>query len=67
MTKVFKCKDFGGECNWKCRAETKEEILRKIARHGIIRHNMKEMSEGMKEQIISKIRNEKNNGRHLNK
>jgi len=59
MAKLFNCKEFGGECNWKCRAETKEELLMKIAKHGSIKHNMKEMSETMKEKIISTIRDVK--------
>jgi len=59
MAKLFSCKDFGGECNWKCRAKTKQEILMKIAKHGVIKHNMKEMSETMKEKIIATIRDVK--------
>ncbi|RJQ50175.1 MAG: DUF1059 domain-containing protein [Nitrospiraceae bacterium] len=59
MAKVFRCRDFGGACNWKCHAETREEILRKIAKHGVIKHNMKDMSESMKARIIATIRDVK--------
>ncbi|UCD36562.1 MAG: DUF1059 domain-containing protein, partial [Nitrospiraceae bacterium] len=48
--------DFGGSCNWKGRAETLEELLKKIARHGAMKHNMKGMSKEMREKIITVIR-----------
>ena len=56
VAKTFKCKDFGGSCNWKGRAETLEELLKKIARHGAMKHNMKGMSKEMREKIITVIR-----------
>lgn len=56
LAKIFNCKDFGGSCNWKGRAETLEELLKKISRHGAIKHNMKAMSDDMKLKIISVIR-----------
>ncbi len=58
MAKVFICKNFGGECNWKGRAETIDELLKKIAKHGAIKHNMGEMSEEMRRKIISVIRDQ---------
>ena len=54
--KVFNCKDFGGSCNWRGRAETVEELMKKIARHGAVKHNMNGMSEVMKAKIISTIK-----------
>ena len=56
MAKIFNCKDFGGSCNWKGRAETLEELLIKISKHGAIKHNMKAMTDDMKTKIISVIR-----------
>ncbi|MBI5664406.1 MAG: DUF1059 domain-containing protein [Nitrospirae bacterium] len=56
MAKIFNCKDFGGTCNWKGRAETVEDLLKKITKHGAIKHNMKEMTNDMKVKIISVIR-----------
>ena len=55
MAKIFKCKDFGGSCNWKGRAETLEELMKKIAEHGAIKHNMRGMSEDMKSKILRVI------------
>ena len=60
MAKVFNCRDFGGVCNWKGRADTREELLRKIVRHGAIKHNMKDMSETMLAKIAATIRDERN-------
>ncbi len=59
MAKVFNCKDFGGVCNWKGRADTREELLRKIAKHGAVKHNMKDMSEAMLAKIAATIRDER--------
>lgn len=56
MAKIFNCKDFGGCCHWKVRAETLEELLAKVARHGALKHNMKGMTNDMKTKIISLIR-----------
>ncbi|MBI5409898.1 MAG: DUF1059 domain-containing protein [Nitrospirae bacterium] len=56
MAKVFNCKDFGGECNWKCRAETVDELMRKIVKHGTIKHNMRGMSETMQKKVRATIR-----------
>jgi len=56
LAKTFNCKDFGGSCNWKGRAETLEELLKKISKHGAVKHNMKGMSDDMKLKIISVIR-----------
>lgn len=56
MAKIFNCKDFGGSCNWKGRAETLEELMKKIEKHGAIKHNMRGMSEDMKIKILSTIR-----------
>ena len=58
MAKVFNCKDFGGICNWKGRADTREELLRKIVKHGAVKHNMKGMSGSMLEKIAATIRDE---------
>jgi len=54
--KVFVCKDFGGSCNWKGRAETIEELMKKITKHGVIKHNMHGMSEAMRKKIVDTIR-----------
>jgi len=59
MTKVFNCKDFGGVCNWKGSADTREELLMKIARHGAVKHNMKDMSDTMLAKIAATIRDER--------
>jgi len=56
LAKTFNCRDFGGSCSWKGRAETLEELLKKISKHGAIKHNMKAMTEDMKLKIISVIR-----------
>ena len=54
--KVFLCKDLGGSCNWKGRAKTVEELINKVAKHGVVKHNMSGMSETMQKRIVSVIR-----------
>ena len=54
--KIFFCKDLGGSCNWKSSAETVEELMKKITKHGAVKHNMRGMSEGMKTKIVNVIR-----------
>ena len=65
MAKVFNCKDFGGFCNWKARAETKEELMRKIAKHGAMKHNMKEMSGTMLAKIAAFIKDDGHRPKHI--
>ncbi|MBI5097656.1 MAG: DUF1059 domain-containing protein [Nitrospirae bacterium] len=65
MAKVFNCKDFGGVCNWQGRAETREELLRKIAKHGAVKHNMKVMTETMLAKIKATIRDERKEFKNL--
>lgn len=67
MAKVFSCKDFGGFCNWKGRAETKEELIRKITRHGAVKHNMKDMSATMLAKISASIKDDGRKGDQIRK
>ena len=54
--KIFVCKDLGGSCSWKGRAKTVEELINKVAKHGVIKHNMTAMSDTMEKRIVSVIR-----------
>jgi predicted small metal-binding protein len=58
MTKVLRCKDVGMDCDFEARAETEEEILKKVAVHAESTHNMKEIPGEVLRKVRSAIRDE---------
>lgn len=50
--KTLRCRDVGFDCAAVMRAETEDEVLRRLAEHAKIVHNLSEISE----QAIAKIR-----------
>ena len=52
MAKVIRCKDVGMDCDFEARAETEEEILKKVAEHAGTTHDMTEISE----EVLAKVR-----------
>jgi predicted small metal-binding protein len=58
MTKVVRCKDVGFDCEGVIRAETEEEILKKVAEHAQADHGLTEVSEEVVEKVRAVIREE---------
>jgi predicted small metal-binding protein len=52
MAKVLRCRDVGMDCDYEARAETEEEILKKVAEHAGTTHNMMEIPE----EVLAKVR-----------
>jgi predicted small metal-binding protein len=52
MAKVLRCRDVGMDCDYAARAETEEEILKKVAEHAGTTHNMTEIPE----EVLAKVR-----------
>jgi predicted small metal-binding protein len=52
MAKVLRCRDIGMDCDFEARAETEEEIFKKVAEHAGVTHNMTEIPE----EVIAKVR-----------
>jgi predicted small metal-binding protein len=52
MGKVIFCKDLGINCGWAARADTEEELLKRVADHAASTHGIKELSE----EVIAKGR-----------
>ena len=52
MAKVLRCRDVGMDCDYEARAETEEEILKKVAVHAGTTHNMTEIPE----EVLAKVR-----------
>jgi len=52
MAKVIRCRDVGMDCDFEARAETEEEILKKVAEHAGTTHNMTEILE----EVLAKVR-----------
>ena len=52
MAKVIRCRDVGMDCDFEARAETEEEILKKVAEHAGTTHNMAEIPE----EVLAKVR-----------
>ena len=58
MAKVLRCRDVGMDCDFVARAETEEEILKKVAEHAQTVHNMDEIPEDVLAKVRSVIRDE---------
>ncbi len=52
MSKVVHCRDVGFDCDGIVRAETEEEVLKKVAEHAKSAHNVEEVTA----EIIEKVR-----------
>lgn len=53
----FACKDMGYDCPFTADSETKENLMMKVAEHGMSAHNLTEadMTQEMKEKAMSVI------------
>ncbi len=50
------CRDSGADCDFKVRAESKEELLKIVADHACRSHEICEFSPEMKEKVSSQIK-----------
>ena len=58
MAKVLRCSDVGIDCDFEARAETEEEILKKVAEHAATAHDMKEIPDEVLAKVRAAIRDE---------
>jgi predicted small metal-binding protein len=59
MAKTYTCRDVGVPCDWKVRAETEDEIMRKIRDHARTAHNMNEIPKDLAAKVKAAIHDEK--------
>ncbi len=52
MAKTIRCKDVGLDCDFEARAETEEELLKKVAEHDGTTHDMTDIPE----EVLAKVR-----------
>ncbi len=52
MAKTIRCKDVGLDCDFEARAETEEELLKKVAEHAGTTHDMTDIPE----EVLAKVR-----------
>jgi len=52
MTKVIRCRDVGMDCDFEARAESEEELLKKVAEHAGTTHDMTKIPE----EVLAKVR-----------
>ena len=58
MSKVIRCRDVGVDCDFVARADSEEELMKKVAEHAATAHNMKEIPEEVLSQVRAAVRNE---------
>ena len=56
MAKMLRCRDVGVDCDAVIRAETEEELMRKVAEHAKTVHGMTEISPEMVAKVKAAIR-----------
>lgn len=59
MSKVFKCKDVGVDCDFVARGETEREVLKKCADHARTEHGMDPIPAELASKVKAAIRDEK--------
>lgn len=52
MTKIIRCRDVGMDCDFEAKAETEEDLLKKVAEHAGTTHDMTEIPE----EVLAKVR-----------
>ena len=58
MAKVLHCSDVGFDCGFVIRADTEEELMKKVAEHAAEVHDIKEVSEEVAAKVKAAIRDE---------
>jgi predicted small metal-binding protein len=58
MSKVLRCADVVGSCDFVARGESEQEILQQAAEHARTAHNLTEISPEVAEKVRSAIRDE---------
>ena len=58
MAKVLRCSDVGFDCGFEIRADTEEELMKKVAEHAAEVHDIKEVSEEVAAKVKAAIRDE---------
>jgi predicted small metal-binding protein len=58
MAKLLRCKDVGFDCAHEIRAETEEELMKKVAEHAGEVHDLTEISEEVVAEVKAAIKDE---------
>jgi predicted small metal-binding protein len=56
MAKMLRCRDAGVDCDGVIRAETEEELMRKVAEHAKTVHGMSEISPELAAKVKAAIK-----------
>ena len=59
MAKSIKCLDVGVDCDFEARAETEEELMKKVAEHARTKHNITEIPSELVQKVKAAIRDVK--------
>ena len=57
--KEIKCRDVGKNCDFVCKGNTEEEVLKRVTEHARKAHGMADLSQEMKAKIRSLIKDSK--------
>lgn len=58
MSKVMRCNDVVGNCDFVARGESEQDILQQAAAHARAAHNVSEITPELADQVKSAIRDE---------
>jgi len=58
MAKVLRCKDVGFDCGFEIRADTEEELMKKVALHAAEVHDLTEISDEVAAEVKAAIQDE---------
>ncbi len=58
MAKTFACRDIGLECGFTAKADSKDELMQKVAAHAKTAHNMEHIDEETMAKIEAAVKDE---------
>ena len=58
MAKTVSCRDVGSDCDFVARGDSEEDILRQVAEHARVEHNMNEVPSEVRDKVRAAIRDE---------
>jgi len=58
MAKALRCSDVGVDCNFEARAETEEELMKKMQEHAQREHGMTDIPAEMVNKLKEAVRDE---------
>lgn len=58
MAKLLRCRDVGFDCDAEVRAESEDELLRKVTEHAREVHGLEDVDDAVVEKVLASVQND---------